>query len=151
MQRQQHRFLSIAAAVTCAIFAFSAVAAVQAQEKKADPTGTWTWSAQGRQGGTPRQTTLKLKVEGDKLTGTVTTPGRQGAEPRSVAIENGKVKGDEISFTVTREFNNNRMTQKYVGKVAGDTIKGKTEFERNGEVQSRDWEAKRAAEKPAQK
>jgi len=29
------------------------------------------------------------------------------------------------------------------GDVSGDTIKGKSEFERNGEKQSRDWEAKR--------
>jgi len=28
--------------------------------------------------------------------------------------------------------------------VSGDTIKGKTEFERNGETMSRDWDAKRS-------
>ena len=87
--------------------------------------------------------TLKLKAEGEKLTGTLITPGRQGGDPRETAIGDGKVKGDEISFTVTREFNNNKMVQKYNGKVSADTIKGKTEFERNGETQSRDWEAKR--------
>ena len=32
---------------------------------------------------------------------------------------------------------------KYSGKLAGDTIKGKMEFDRNGEATSRDWEAKR--------
>jgi hypothetical protein len=32
---------------------------------------------------------------------------------------------------------------KYQGKVDGDTIKGKTERERNGQTMSRDWEAKR--------
>jgi hypothetical protein len=35
---------------------------------------------------------------------------------------------------------------KYNGKITTDAIKGKTEFERNGETQSRDWEAKRATE-----
>jgi len=39
------------------------------------------------------------------------------------------------------------MVQNYTGKVAAETIKGKTEFERNGEKQSRDWEAKRAEAK----
>jgi len=62
------------------------------------------------------------------------------------ASENGKIKGDEISFTVTREFNGNKRTMKYNGKITADAIKGKTEFERNGEAQSRDWEAKRASE-----
>jgi hypothetical protein len=57
------------------------------------------------------------------------------------------VKGDEVSFTVTREFNGNKFTTKYNGKVTADTIKGKTESQRNGETQSRDWEAKRATEK----
>jgi hypothetical protein len=145
MQSKLFPLTSLLTAATCAVLALTAT--VQAQDKKADPTGTWTWSQQGRQGGTPRVSTLKLKVEGDKLVGTLSTPGRQGAEPRATAIENGKVKGDEISFTVTREMNNNRFTAKYSGKVAGDTIKGKVEYERNGETQSRDWEAKRATEK----
>ena len=34
----------------------------------------------------------------------------------------------------------------YNGKITADAIKGKTEFERNGEAESRDWEAKRASE-----
>jgi hypothetical protein len=38
------------------------------------------------------------------------------------------------------------MTSKYNGKVTADSIKGKTEFERNGETQSRDWEAKKSTE-----
>lgn len=35
------------------------------------------------------------------------------------------------------------MTTKYSGTVTADTIKGKAESERNGQPQSRDWEAKR--------
>ena len=101
-----------------------------------DPTGTWKWSFTGQNGQT-RETTLKLKLEGDKLTGTVS--GRNG----DTAIENAKIKGEEISFSVTREFNGNKMTSKYNGKLSGDSIKGKAETDRNGETQSRDWEAKR--------
>jgi hypothetical protein len=86
-------------------------------------------------------------VDGEKLTGAVISPGRQGGDPTETAIADGKVKGNEISFTVTREFNNNKMVQKYSGKVDGDAIKGKIEFDRNGEAQSRDWEAKREVEK----
>jgi hypothetical protein len=43
---------------------------------------------------------------------------------------------------VVRTFNDNTMTNKYSGTLADGTIKGKMEFERNGEAQSRDWEAK---------
>jgi hypothetical protein len=70
-------------------------------------------------------------------------PGRQGGDPVETAISDGKVKGDEIAFNVVREWNGNKMTIKYSGKVSADAIKGKTESERNGQTNSRDWEAKR--------
>jgi hypothetical protein len=107
---------------------------------KSDPSGTWKWSVTG-QNGQSRETTLKLKLDGDKLTGMIS--GRGG----ETAITDAKIKGDEISFEVTREFNGNKVTSKYNGKISGDTIKGKMEFERQGQQQSRDWEAKREAAK----
>ena len=144
MKRQQHALASLTQIVTCAILALGAVA--QAQDKKADPTGTWTWTTPGRNGGPDRKSTLKLKVEGDKLTGTLAAPGR-GGQSNDSAIADGKLKGDEISFTVVREFGGNKMTAKYNGKISGDSIKGKIETERNGQSNSRDWEAKRETEK----
>jgi hypothetical protein len=129
----------------CALLALGAIA--QAQDKKVDPTGTWSWTRPGRNGGPEMKLTLKLKLEGEKVTGKVTSPGRQGGDPVETDIKDGKIKGDEVSFTVTREFNGNTMTQKYSGKVTADTIKGKIESERNGQPQSRDWEAKRVVEK----
>ena len=128
-----------------AILALGFLSQVQAQDKKADPSGTWTWTVPGRNGGPERKLTLKLKVEGDKVTGKLAAPAR-GGETREVDIKDGQVKGDEISFKVVREINGNEITTKYNGKISGDTIKGKAETERNGEKQSRDWEAKRASE-----
>jgi len=115
--------------------------AAKADDKKADPTGTWKWSSTGQNGQT-RESTLTLKLEGDKLTGALT--GRNG----DTAIANATVKGDEISFEVTREFNGNKMTSTYKGKLSGDSIKGKIESTRDGQAQSRDWDAKREAAKP---
>ena len=133
--------------LTCAIVALATAPQTQAADK-VDPTGTWTWSTPGRDGGEARTSTLKLKTEGDKVTGTVSMPGRQGGEPRQTEITNGKIKGDEISFEVAREFGGNKVIAKYNGKVAGDTIKGKVETEgREGQTRSRDWEAKREAKK----
>jgi len=106
-------------------------------EDKPNPTGTWKWSVEF--GGQKRETTLKLKLEGDKLTGTIT--GRKDEETK---IEDAKYKDGEVSFKVTRERQGQKFTIKYTGKVSGDTIKGKTEFERDGQTQSREWEAKRA-------
>ena len=144
MQRKQHILPSLIKVVTCAILALGVVGQIQAQDKKVD--GTWTWTTPGRDGGPERKATLKLKTEGDKLTGTLSAPGR-GGQAVDTAIADAKVKGDEISFTVTREFNNNKVTSKYNGKISGDTIKGKIETERDGQTNSRDWEAKRDTEK----
>jgi hypothetical protein len=99
----------------------------------------------GRNGGPDRKMSLKLKTEGDKVTGKLSAPARDG-EIRETDIKDGKMNGEEISFKIEREMNGNTMTIKYNGKVSGDTIKGKVETERNGETQSRDWEAKRATE-----
>lgn len=102
----------------------------------ADPTGTWKWSVTFNN--QSREATLKLKLEGDKLTGAML--GRNNQE---TAIENASFKDGEVAFSVTRERNGQKFTSKYKGKVSGDTIKGTMEFERNGETRSRDWEAKR--------
>ena len=144
MKSTQNALTSLIKAAACAILALGAVA--QAQDKKADPTGTWTWSTPGRNGGPERKSTLKLKLEGDKVTGTLSAPGR-GGQNSDVAISEGKLKGDEVSFAVTREVQGNKLTAKYNGKISGDSIKGKMETDRNGQTQSRDWEAKRETEK----
>jgi hypothetical protein len=136
----------------------------QAADSKA--TGTWSWTQQGRggQGGgggnaPARKSTLVLKADGEKLTGTLTQPmgGRAGggggggggaaAAPAPVEISDGKIKGDEISFSVKREFNGNAFVTKYTGKVEGDKITGKVERpgRGGGEPTTTDWAATREA------
>ena len=65
----------------------------QADDKKVDPTGTYIWTMPGRNGGPDRTNTLVLKLDGDKLTGSVASPGRGGAAPTPVDITDGKVTG----------------------------------------------------------
>jgi hypothetical protein len=126
--------------VACASLALGAAA--QAQDTKVNPAGAWIWSVPARNGGPDRTNTLTLKVQGDKVTGTLSMP-RRGGEVVDTAIKDAKVNGEEISFTVTREFNGNTVTSKYSGKISGDAIKGKIATERDGETQSRDWDARR--------
>jgi hypothetical protein len=102
----------------------------------ADPTGTWKWSVTF--GDQTREQTLKLKLDGDKLTGAMV--GRNNQE---TAIGDATFKDDTVSFTVTRERDGNKFVTKYTGKVEGDTIKGKSERERDGQKQESDWNAKR--------
>ena len=142
MYFKKNLFGSLTAFALTAVFALGFLAEAKAQDKTADPSGTWTWTMRGRQGRPDRKITAKIKVSGDKVTGTITSPGRDG-QTNDTEIKDGKLKGDELSFSTTREFNGNSITTKYSGKVTADTIKGKMEFERNGEPVSRDWEAKR--------
>ena len=123
-------------ALAVAVVAFAGTSVVQAEDKP-DPTGTWKWTTM--RGDQARESTLKLKLEGDKLTGTMV--GRNNQE---TAIEEASFKDGQVVFSVSRERQGQKITTKYTGKLEGDTLKGKYEFERNGEKTSRDWEAKRS-------
>lgn len=105
----------------------------------ANPTGTWKWTVTFNN--QSREMTLKLKLEGETLTGSML-----GRDNQETAIQDAKYKDGELSFNVTRERNGQKRTTKYAGKVSGDTIKGTVEFERDGQKQTRDWEAKRAVQ-----
>jgi hypothetical protein len=125
---------------TIPLFALLLTLAFTAPAKADDKIdGTWKSTSKGRDG-KERTTTYKFKVEGDKVTGTVS--GRDNTE---TAIEGATFKDGTLSFSVTREFNNNKFTIKYSGKLDGDTIKGTREMpgRNGGEAVKRDWEAKR--------
>jgi len=82
----------------------------------ADVSGKWATTFKSPDG-QERKSSMTLKAEGAKLTGTM--EGRQGA----VEIQDGKVDGDNISFSVTRKFQDNEFKMNYKGKVAGDEMK----------------------------
>jgi len=82
----------------------------------ADATGKWTAQVPGR-GGQTRETTFNFKVEGAKLTGTMS--GQQGEIP----ISDGTVKGDEIAFSTKFTGGGGEVKINFNGKVAGDEIK----------------------------
>jgi hypothetical protein len=102
----------------------------------ADVSGKWTAQVPGR-GGQTRETTFNFKVDGEKLTGTIS--GMQGDIP----ISDGKVKGDEISFIVTMSFGGNDIKMTYKGKVSGDEIKF-TRTREGSEQPPQEFTAKRA-------
>ena len=102
----------------------------------AEVSGKWTAQVPGRNGQT-REQTFNFKADGNTLTGTVS--GRQG----DMAISEGKIDGDQISFTQTMEFNGNSMKLVYKGTVSGDEIKF-TRQRDGGEGQPQEFTAKRA-------
>ena len=101
----------------------------------ADVTGKWTGDVPGR-GGEAAPSTFTFKQEGDKLTGSMTGP--QG----EIALQDGKVAGDQLSFSTTLEFGGNSIKLLYKGAVAGDQIK--MTREREGSGQAREFTIKRS-------
>ena len=94
--------------VLTALFAFTAFAA--------DVSGTWKGTAEIQ--GNTIERTFVFKVDGTKLTGE-TTSEMMGKS----AITDGKVDGDNISFSINVKFQDNEMKLNYKGKVSGDTLK----------------------------
>src|SRR6185295_3922903 len=94
--------------------AFLLIAAVPAFA--ADVDGKWTGSIAGPAG--DFQLTFTFKADGTTLTGSTT--GMDGAE---VPIKDGKVDGNNISFTVSFDFGGMPLTISYKGLVEKDQIK----------------------------
>jgi hypothetical protein len=102
-----------------AVFAFTASAA--------DIGGNWKGTADGPNGTIER--TFAFKVDGHKLTGE-TTSNMFGKS----TIEDGKVDGDDVSFTLTVNVQGNEGKVNYKGKVDGDTIKFTVEVQAVGQT-----------------
>ena len=94
-------------------------------------TGTWTWSMQGPNGDIT--TTLKLKQDGEKLTGTVTGFGGQENE-----IQDGTIKDGQVTFKVVRDMFGTKATTTYTATLNGASLKGKSET-----VFTREFDAKK--------
>jgi hypothetical protein len=103
-----------------------------AAAKPSDASGTWQWELPGPRG--EIMVVLKLKQEGEKLTGTITGFGDQESE-----IKEGTAKDGQITFKVDRPFGNQRAVTTYTATItAQGTLKGKSET-----VLSREFEGKR--------
>jgi hypothetical protein len=83
----------------------------------ADISGTWKGTIETPGGSF--ENTFVLKAEGAKLTGTL-----QGGPGGEMKIDEGKVDGDKVSFSVTMEFGK----LNYAGTFSADDMKLKISF-----------------------
>lgn len=102
----------------------------------------------GGRGGQPRDYSLTVKQDGEKLTGKIT--GANFQDPTAAEeIKEGSVKNNEVTFKVVRDFNGNSITTVYKGKLEGDTITGTSLLDFGGNApggftpQPVEWVAKR--------
>jgi hypothetical protein len=94
--------------VLMVLLAFSASAA--------DITGNWKGTAETPNGTVER--TFIFKQDGTKLTGETNSQFTGRSE-----ITDGKVSGDDVTFTIVAKFQDNDVKLTYKGKISGDTIK----------------------------
>jgi hypothetical protein len=84
----------------------------------ADIDGKWTGSIQGMDG---NNITINytFKADGTTLTGATTGP----PDGKDIAIKDGKIDGNNISFSVTLDFGGQEMKMEYKGVLSGDQLK----------------------------
>jgi hypothetical protein len=82
----------------------------------ADVDGTWTGTVQGPMGDFP--VSFTFKADGTKLTGSTL-----GFDGMPVPIEDGRIDGNTITFTVTFDFGGMPFMLSYKGVVSPEQIK----------------------------
>jgi hypothetical protein len=96
------------------------------------------WDAEFNTPGGPQPLGLIFKVDGEKLTGTA-------KRSRGDVPITGTIKGEDITFSYTIDYNGNPVTLTFTGKVKGDAMSGTVSF---NDSASDEWSAKRSAAKP---
>src|SRR6516225_2448065 len=97
-----------------------------ADDKAVDPVGTW--KCEYEIGGQKRTSTLTIKKDGEKLTGTMSWP-----DQKETNLKDLKLKDDTLTFSAERKVMDNTFTVEYKLTITGDKLKGKGAVEFGGE------------------
>ena len=103
---------------------------------QADPVGTW--KCEYNIGDQKRTSTLMIKKDGDKLTGTMSWP-----DQKDTPLKDVKSKDGELTFSAVRVLGDNKFNIEYKFMVNGDALKGKGTLDVGGEKRDFDIEGKR--------
>ena len=109
-----------------------------ADDKVADPIGTW--KCEYEIGGQQRTSTLKIKKDGDNLTGTMSWPNQDETK-----LEDLKLKDGTLTFSAVRKLPgmDDSIHVEYTLKIDGDKLTGKGSSDFGGQKQEWDIEGKR--------
>ena len=103
---------------------------------QADPVGTW--KCEYSIGDQKRTSTLMIKKDGDKLTGTMSWP-----DQKDTPLKDVKSKDGELTFSAERVLQDRKFNIEYKFMVNGDALKGKGTLDVGGEKRDFDIEGKR--------
>lgn len=137
------RFATISEAIMKAILSMALVLGVcslagAADDKAVDPVGTW--NCEYEIGGQQRTSTLKIKKDGDKLTGTMSWPNQDETKLKDLKLKDGA-----LTFSAERKLPgmDDVITVEYKLTIDGDKLKGKGASDFGGEKREWDIEGKR--------
>jgi hypothetical protein len=107
-----------------------------ARDAQADPVGTWKceYGIEGQK----RTSTLTIKMDGDKLAGTMSWPDQKDEPLKDVKLKDGTLTFDAKRLLMGKEFANH-----YELKIDGDKLKGKLTSDLQGQKYDFDLEATR--------
>ena len=100
----------------------------------ANAAGKWRW--QLTVDGKPRVYEARIKQFFQELDGDVLVDGS------APAALNARLRGDLLSFTLTREFSGRRVTHEFSGRIEGDKAVGRVRIS-GGTDATFDWQATR--------
>ena len=103
---------------------------------QADPVGTW--KCEYNIADQKRTSTLMIKKDGDKLSGTMSWPDQKEAPLKDLKLKDG-----ELTFSAERVLMDNKFNIEYKFMVNGDALKGKGTLDIGGEKRDFDIEGKR--------
>ena len=107
-----------------------------AQGDKVDPVGTWKCDYEI--GSQKLTATLTIKMDGDKLAGTMSWPDQKDEKHKDV-----KLKENTLTFSAVRKFMGNEFPLDFTLTIDGDKFKGKAASEFGGKKQEFDIVGKR--------
>jgi hypothetical protein len=110
LEKENHP-MKLRAAIVLPIFVLGLALSALA----ADITGQWTATFNTQVG--EQHYVYTFKVDGEKLTGTAKS------DNGTSEIENGVIKGDDVSFVENLDYQGQKLVITYTGKVSGDEIK----------------------------
>jgi Methyltransferase domain len=99
--------------------------------------GAWHW--QLTFGGKPQAYELALEQKFQVISGTVRVGGR------SVALQDARLRGDEISFNFSADVNGSPLKHAFSGRVIGNAINGTVNLSGSRTQGQFDWNATRSA------
>ena len=109
-----------------------------ADDQVVDPVGTW--KCEYEIGGQQRTSTLKIKMDGNNLTGTMSWPDQDETKLKDLKLKDGT-----LTFSAERKLPgmDDVLTVEYELTIDGDKLKGKGAAEFGGEKREWDIEGKR--------